>query len=269
MRKPHVVLQLLLIFAFVPAFSAIASADEPSSADAIPASSQPTPAGHPNSAKESGTPIAIGVGVKVSTLGIGGEVGIPVSRRSNVRFGFNLFNYGHTFTKDGIAYKGTLNLRSAQATWDFFPLGALHISPGVLLYNGNNIGANASVPGGQAFTLNNTTYISDSADPIGGTGKLAVNKVAPMVLLGVGNLVPRSSRHFTSNVEIGAAYQGLPRITLNLTGSACDSTGLFCRSVSSDPTIQSNIVAEQNKLDKKARPFRFYPIISFGFGFKF
>jgi hypothetical protein len=213
--------------------------------------------------------MAIGIGVKASTLGIGGEVALPVTHRSNVRVGFNLFNYGHTFTKDGIAYKGTLNLRSAQATFDFFPVGPFHISPGVLLYNGNNIGANASVPGGQPFTLNNTTYISDGADPIGGTGKLTVYKTAPMVLLGIGNLVPRSSRHFTSTFEIGAAYQGPPRITLNLTGSACDSTGLFCRSVSSDPTIQANILAEQSKLDKKARPFRFYPVISFGFGFKF
>jgi hypothetical protein len=269
MRKPHFVLQLVLIFVFAPAFVVIASADDSNESETRSLPADPLPARQPNSAKEPGTPIAIGIGVKASTLGLGGEVGVPITHNSNVRFGFNLFNYSHTFTKDGIAYKGSLNLRSAQATFDFFPIGPLHISPGVLLYNGNNLSANTSVPGGQAFTLNNTTYISDSADPVGGTGKLTVYKTAPMLLLGVGNLVPRSSRHFTSNFEIGAAYQGPPRIALNLTGSACDSTGLFCRPISSDPTIQSNILAEQSKLEKKASPFRFYPVISFGFGFKF
>jgi len=215
------------------------------------------------------TPIAIGIGVKVSTLGVGGEAALPLAHRANVRVGANFFNYSHSFDKDGVTYKGTLNLRSAQATYDFFPMGEFHISPGVLLYNGNSLTANASVPGGQSFTLSNTTYVSDGTDPVGGTGKLTTYKTAPMLLVGFGNLVPRSSRHFTASFEIGAAYQGPPRIALNLTGSACDSTGLNCRSIASDPTIQSNIQAEQSKLEKKASPFRFYPVISFGLGFKF
>jgi len=46
-----------------------------------------------------------------------------------------------------------------------------------------------------------------------------------MLLLGIGNLVPRS-KHFSVSFEIGAAYQGPPRVTLNLSGSACDSNRL-------------------------------------------
>jgi hypothetical protein len=206
--------------------------------------------------------------VKVSTLGIGGEVAVAVSHRSNVRVGFNAFSYGHTFDKDGATYKGTLDLRSAQATWDLFLLRWLHVSPGVLLYNGNQVTASVSVPGGKTFTLSKTTYISDSADPITGTGKLSVYKAAPMVLFGIGNLVPRGG-HFSTTFEVGAAYQGPPRVALNLAGSACDSTGVFCRTISSDPTIQSNIVAEQAKLNKSASPYKFYPVISFGFGYRF
>ena len=212
--------------------------------------------------------IPIGVGVKVSTLGIGGEVAIAVSHRSNVRFGFNAFSYGDTFVKDGVTYKGNLDLRSAQATYDMFLLKEFHVSPGVLFYNGNNVSANASVPGGQSFTLSNTTYVSDAANPITGTGNLTVYKAAPMLLLGIGNLVPRG-KHFSVSFEIGAAYQGPPRVALNLSGSACDSTGLFCRSISSDPTIQSNIAAEQAKLNKSASPYKFYPVLSFGVGYRF
>ena len=212
--------------------------------------------------------IAIGLGVKVSTLGIGGEAALPLGHRSNVRVAFNLFNYSHTFDKDGVTYKGSLNLRSVQATYDFFPLGSFHISPGVLLYNNNHVGADASVPGGQTLTFNNTDYLSDAADPVGGAGKLTVYKTAPMLLIGFGNLVPRS-HHFSATFEIGAVYQGPPRVTLNLTGSVCDSTGANCRAISSDPTVQANIVAEQDKLNKSASPFRFYPVVSFGIGYKF
>jgi hypothetical protein len=231
----------------------------------------PAPAASPAvPAKESSEGrIPIGVGVKMSTLGIGGDVAIAVSHRTNVRFGFNAFSYGHTFDKDGVTYGGTLDLRSAQATYDIFLLKGLHVSPGVLFYNGNQVTANASVPGGQTFTLSNTSYISDAANPVTGTGKLSLYKAAPMVLFGIGNLVPRNSHHFSTSFEIGAAYQGPPRVTLNLGGSACDSTGLFCRTISSDPTIQSNIAAEQAKLNKSASPYKFYPVLSFGVGYKF
>jgi len=264
MRRVSVVAVLLLLTNLLESRLAAAMPDSPDSA------APPAPAAAPAiPAKESSEGrFPIGVGVKVSTLGIGGEVAVAVTHRSNVRFGFNAFSYGHTFDKDGATYTGNLDFRSAQATYDFFPLRWLHVSPGVLLYNGNKVSANVSVPGGQTFTLSNTNYVSAAADPIAGTGKLTVYKAAPMTLIGIGNLVPRS-RHFSTSFEIGAAYQGPPRVALNLSGSACDSTGLNCRSIGSDPTIQSNIAAEQAKLNKSASPYKFYPILSFGVGFKF
>jgi hypothetical protein len=262
MRRVPVFAVSLLLTSFLTARLAVAMPDSPDSSSA-PAAATAAPAKESSEGR-----IPIGVGVKVSTLGIGGEVAIAVSHRSNVRFGFNAFSYGHSFDKDGVTYKGNLDLRSAQATYDLFLLKGFHVSPGVLFYNGNKVSANASVPGGQTFTLSNTNYVSDPADPITGTGKLTVYKAAPMLLLGIGNLVPRSG-HFSVSFEIGAAYQGPPRVTLNLSGSACDSTGLFCRSISSDPTIQSNIAAEQAKLNKSASPYKFYPVLSFGVGYRF
>jgi hypothetical protein len=262
MRRVPTFAVLLLLINLVTAGLAAADADSPDSAT-------PEAAASPAPTKQSSEGnFPVGIGVKVSTLGIGGEAAVGVSQRSNVRFGFNAFSYGHTFDKDGATYKGTLDLRSAEATYDYFPVRWFHLSPGVLIYNGNKVSANVSVPGGQTFTLSKTTYISDPADPVSGTGKLTVYKAAPMLLFGIGNLAKRSG-HFSTSFEIGAAYQGPPRVALNLAGSACDSSGLFCRSISSDPTIQSNIAAEQSKLNKSASPYRFYPVISFGFGYKF
>ncbi len=267
MRKFTVFASLLLVFSMPIPSRALALADDADSNQAASDAKAPERQATPN--KKPATQFHWGIGVKASTLGIGGEVAFPVTHRSNVRFGFNAFNYNHTFGKDNIAYKGALNLRSAQATWDLFPVGGLHFSPGVLLYNGNKISANASVAGGTSFTLNNVDYLSDPANPVTGTGKLTLNKVAPLILLGFGNLVPRSHRHFSVTFDVGAAYQGEPRAALNLNGSVCDPGGLNCRVISSDPTVLANIQSEQTRLNKSASPFRFYPVISFGFGYKF
>ena len=218
---------------------------------------------------DSGDRFSVGIGVKASTLGIGADVAVPVGQRANIRGGINAFNYSRNFDRDGITYGGTLWLRSAEALVDFFPTGGgFHISPGVLIYNGNTVKATALVPGGQTFNLGNSTYLSNPANPINGSGKLTTNKVAPMLMLGFGNLVPRT-RHFSVSFEFGAAFHGTPKATLDLAGSACDLSGVNCRNAATDPTVQSNVQAEVDKLNKSAAPWKVYPVVSLGFGYKF
>lgn len=210
-----------------------------------------------------------GVGVRLSTLGAGAEVGVALAEKLNVRGGFNIFQYSRGFDHDGIAYKGQLNLRSGEAHLDWYPLGhTFHLSPGLLVYNGNGAKATANVPGGSTFTLGSTTYTSDPTNPIMGTGRLDFVKAAPTAMFGFGNLVPQN-RHFTYNFELGAVFQGSARTKLNLTGNACDSTGLNCVNAATDPTVQQNVVAEQTKINNKLSPFKYYPVISFGFGYRF
>jgi hypothetical protein len=211
----------------------------------------------------------IGIGVKVSTLGAGIEVATPLTRRLNVRGGFNMMRLDHTFTDSGIQYSGQLRFQSAEAHLDWFPFWGFHVSPGVLFYNGNHINAIAMVPGGQTFSVSGTTYESDPTAPVTGTGKLDFVKVAPSLMLGVGNLIPRSGRHFSFLFEVGAAYEGSARVSLNLTGNVCDTSGLVCRAISSDPTVQANVQGEQVKIQHDVNPYRFFPVVSLGVGFNF
>lgn len=211
----------------------------------------------------------IGVGIRLSTLGAGAEGAVSFSSKLNVRGGVNIFQYNRGFNHDGITYKGQLNLRSGEAHLDWYPIGhTLHLSPGLLVYNGNGATATANVPGGSTFTLGGTTYTSDPSNPITGTGKLDFMKAAPTAMFGFGNLVPQN-RHFTYNFELGAVFQGSARTKLNLAGGACDATGLNCVNAATDPTVQANVAAEQNKLNNKLSPFKYYPVISFGFGYRF
>src|SRR5712671_5198759 len=54
-------------------------------------------------------------GIKLSLLGIGGEAAIPITSKMDIRGGFNAFSYSRNFNKDGVAYAGHLNFRSAEA----------------------------------------------------------------------------------------------------------------------------------------------------------
>ena len=79
-----------------------------------------------------------GAGAFVSPLGIGVGAAASLTRSVNLRVAGNFFNYNATGTTDGVSYKGVLNFRSVQASFDWFPWHkSFHLSPGVLFYNQN------------------------------------------------------------------------------------------------------------------------------------
>jgi hypothetical protein len=223
-----------------------------------------------SAASEGATPIGrVGVAFHVSLLGIGGDVATPVTRRSNVRFGFNALGYSRGFNNDGIAYAAQLSFKSFETHYDYFPFGgSFHISPGLMIYNGNNATAAASVPGLNTFTLGSNTYTSDPANPVTGSGKIDFRHVAPEIAVGWGNLLPRNGRRWSIPFEMGVVFQGSPNAKLALNGTACDQSGV-CRNAATDPVVLSDIQAQQTKLNNDMSFFKYYPIISIGFGYKF
>lgn len=227
---------------------------------------------HAHSAPETVAPFSkFALGVSVGTLGITIQGATPIAQKLNLRVAGNFFSYNTaTYTSDGISYSGTLNLRSAEATVDWFPFhNGFHISPGLLMYNGFGGTAKLSVGPGQGFELNKNDYTSSSTSPITGTGSVSANKAAPLILVGFSNLIPRSHRHISIPFEIGAAYQGSPNINLMLTGTACDVNGENCQPVSSFAALQSDLAAQIKKINHDASAYSFYPIFSIGFGYKF
>ena len=215
------------------------------------------------------SPGRVAVGIKFSSLGGGFEVATPLTRHSNLRGGFTFFSYSRTFTKDGITYDGQVGFRTLEAHYDFFPWAAsFHVSGGLLAYLADPVTATPAVAG-QSFSLGGHTYYSDTANPISGHGKINVNRVAPTITVGWGNLLPRSAKRWSIPVEVGVAFQGAPNATLNLSGNACVFPASDCRNVATDPMIHSQVVAEQTKINNNLSSFKVYPILSVGFGYKF
>jgi hypothetical protein len=222
------------------------------------------------SAQSGGDTPKFGLAASAGSLGAGVEGAVSVLRRSNVRFGFNYFSYSlsGTDSNNNLGYSGKLRLASAEALWDQYLAGPVHISAGALIYDGFQGTGNVHVPGGGSFSLNGTTYYSDASDPVTGTGMLSSRKVAPEVLLGFGNLAPRR-RHFTVNVDLGVAFQGSLNAKLNLGGSACAGLAMGCAPISAQPAVQANIVAEQSRINNSLAPFKYYPVVRLSIGYRF
>lgn len=203
-------------------------------------------------------------------LGVGVDIAVPVSEKVNIRGGFNAFSFNRDFDDDGIEYAAQLRLRSVSAHLDWFPFGGgFHLSPGVMVYNGNEVNADAFVPGGSTFDLGDETLRSNPANPVTGTFDLSFKRVAPSVRLGWGNIVPRGTRRWSIPFELGVVFSNSPTALLSLGGSACASNGTNCRNIATEPQLQADLKQEQDQLNEDLEVLKVIPVISLGFSFKF
>ncbi len=202
------------------------------------------------------------------TLGAGVEFATPLARSLNLRVGGRYVNVQYPFTIDGVNYNTAMKLTSGQGTIDWFPTrGGFHVSAGALYFH-NTVSASADVGPGQHFKLGGTTYLNTVDDPVQGTAALAFpRKIAPMVLLGFGSLIPRSGRHISVPFEFGGAYLSPPQIALKLAGTACTTQGCF--NTATDPKALADLATEVAKLNRDIRPLQVYPIVSLGLALRF
>jgi hypothetical protein len=215
----------------------------------------------------------IAVGVNFGSLGPAIQAVTPLTRRTNLRFDGSFFNYNLSLTQNGVQYNGSLEIRNARASYDFYPFGgSFRISAGAALYNQLNLGANGSVSPGNTVTLNDVDYYSSATNPMHGSASFAYGrKVAPTLTLGWGNAIPRSGRHFAFPFEFGAAFTGTPTVNLNFAGSACTSPtdSTTCGNVTTFDGFQSNLAAQRQKIVNDVAPLRVYPILNMGVSYRF
>jgi hypothetical protein len=212
----------------------------------------------------------VGLAVKVGALGAGLDVALPLARRVNVRVGFSAMALEQRYQNDGIDLTANLTMRSFSTYLDWFPFGGgFHLSPGVMVYNGNRISAVASEPGGGTFTLDDRELMSDPSDPVRGTAVIEFERVAPALVIGWGNILPRGGRRWSVPFEIGVVYARPPTLALALHGSACDADGSSCRDLDREPLLRAAMAREEATWNADLAPLKILPVVSLGFGYKF
>ncbi|WP_263351191.1 hypothetical protein [Acidicapsa acidisoli] len=226
----------------------------------------------------------VAVGAGISPLGIGLVTAVNLSQHLDLRATGNFFNYSTTFNTNGFNVDAKLNMASAGASVDYYPFHwGLRLSPGILFYNKNGASANAPVAPGSSFTLNDQTFYAATPNAalgrtaLTGTGTVGLNATKPAFTMttGIGNLIPRSGRHWSIPFEIGAAFTGSPTVNMSLTGWACyDQAQTECTNVA-DPTnpiavlIQGDLQSQVTKWRNDIEPLKVYPIVSTGIVFNF
>jgi hypothetical protein len=208
------------------------------------------------------------IGFKGNTLGAGIEIATPVSRTLYLRSSFNMLAFDYPFSIHGVNYDARLHFKSSGTTLDWYPNHhGFRISPGILWVK-NALNAPASVGPGQVFKLSTQTFLNSVDDPVSGYASVVYpHSIAPMVLFGFRNTIPRTSGHLTIPVEFGVAYTGAPKINVVLDGTACTTDGCF--SFDSNADAQKFLKQEVQNLNDNLRYFPVYPILSVGVAFHF
>lgn len=198
-----------------------------------------------------GSAHAAGVGVRAGTTGIGADVGWDIAPTLSARVGYSAFQYSTGVTSSDIRYDGKLKLSNLSGLIDWSPVGPFRITGG-LIANDNKLNV-TGLPSGNTFTINGTTYQASDVGNLSGTVK-AANRVAPYLGVGYGN-VARAGVNFY--FDLGVMYQGSPKATLNANCGAALSAAQCTQ-------LQSDVAAEQQRLEDRLNKYRFYPVANIG-----
>lgn len=216
---------------------------------------------------------AYGMDVHVGIGGAGFDVATALAQKINLRVGGDFLSYSDSFVEQQADVNAALHFETGHAALDWFPFGnGFRVSPMVVFGNNNRVRATVLVPAGTTVTLSGADYASSAADPLRGSGSIDFRKTSPGLTVGWGNVIPRTGRHVSFPVDLGFYYVGQPTLKVAFTGSACDPTqpvAIGCQSVDTDASFQASLAAFKARNNNNLSYAAFFPVLSFGVGYRF
>jgi hypothetical protein len=202
----------------------------------------------------------IALGLKASTLGLGGEASIGITRFLVVRTGLNRFGMEREHEFGGISYTLNPRLRSVTTVVDLHPFsGAFRLSGG-LIHNRNEGRLDYQVPEGETISLGESQYSWSDVQSL--TGKIGFKRSAPYVGLGFDNSLAGRGR-VSFNMDLGVMFHGQPRARL---------VGQSTLSGAAQERFEADVAEEagevQEDLDGLPKVIQYYPVVAFGLKFR-
>ena len=194
----------------------------------------------------------ISMALKAGTLGVGLEAERTFSDSFGGRVGINYFTYDYNSTKADIDYNIDLNLLSVSALLDWHPFqGSFRISGGAL-YNGNDIDLDAKTAA--TYQIGDTTYTSANIGNL--KGNVDFNDIAPYLGIGWDTTFGKSKK-LGFLLELGAIYQGSPKVDLSISGPIATQAFL------------NDLQAEEDSLQEDLDNFEYYPVLAVGLNYRY
>ncbi|MET0857027.1 MAG: hypothetical protein ABWY27_09790 [Telluria sp.] len=193
----------------------------------------------------------------LGSTGAGLHLVAPISAGVNGRVGANYTHYSFKEKHGSIHYEIKGKLQTIDLLLDYYPLSgsALRLTTGAL-YNGNRF-AGQVVGNGTAFIkVNGTTYNIWQVGAV--YGDINFRKAAPYLGIGWGNALT-SARRWNFSADLGAFYQGKPKVTL--VNEGCSAAAAVCTALAQD------IQAEKLRFQEDAAPF--FPVLRVGVSYRF
>jgi len=189
------------------------------------------------------------IGIKASSLGFGGEIVKSFNKSLNLRLGGSYYKqkynlkFGEGFDDGSLNYT-TIGSISLILDWHF--ARNVHLSGGIL-YNMSVLEIE-SVP----TEPQTVGEIEVSPETIGSLYyKLTPNEICPYLGIGFGRSIARS-KVVSFNFDLGAVYQGSPKVTLEATGMVA-------------PTANEE---QRQLLEDNVQDFKFFPFVNFQLSFR-
>jgi hypothetical protein len=195
------------------------------------------------------------IALRLSTLGVGLELGKQLLDHLSIRAGANVGSYNKEGKEQSdITYDVHLRLKAAELLADLAPgrRGNFHFTLG-LLTNPVTIKANGRPTASGTFTINDHSYTSAQVGTLSADGKFP--SVSPYLGLGFGTPARKGGR-VKFLFDLGASI-GKPRLSLSATGAQ------------SNPTLQADLDAQRDKTQKDLDKVKVYPVLSLGLAFHF
>jgi len=187
------------------------------------------------------------ISLKASTLGISIEGIRSFGEQFNARVGISYFSLNVTGGggSNDFVYNGKLKPFTFSALADWFPFSSFYRVTGGIFIDLNKM--DLTLSSATSHTVGNTTYTPEILGNV--IAKLTFNKITPYLGIGIGNR--NNQQGFAFSLDIGAIYQGAPKVDLS-------ANGLLEPSAEQGPQIEDNI-----------KWFQFYPVLAVGITYNF
>ena len=195
----------------------------------------------------------LALGLKVGSLGYGGEAIMNVISPLNARIGMNFLSLspdlGDAAATEDYTMDATINLQAFYAVLDFYPFhrSSFHLSGGMYMST-NNI--ESKIHPIQTYTIGGDEYTPEKLGDI--DLELKMDGTCPYLGFGFGNRLNGNSG-LGMNIDIGGYYQGSPTAKMFAEG-----------------LIEPTASPDQEKIvEDSLEGLTWYPIVTFGLVYKF
>lgn len=203
-----------------------------------------------------GSAQAAGLGLRLGTTGIGGDIGFQLTDSLTARAGYAGYSTDLDIDEEDIRYQGKLKWSNASALLDWYFLGKLRLTAGI--YSANNKVDVTGTPTGGTFTINDQVYNASDVGTLSGSTRLG-KSASPYIGIGYGDITRPGLNLYA---DLGIMYQGAPKVSLTAT---CNPS----LPPANCAQIQSDVAAEERKINDDLKSFKYYPVFSAGLAYGF